>query len=240
MGAQEPKAGSADVPSARMKIHHGGTESAEKDSIQVARVSRPVRSGGTDSQSVREQDSTLSCGQCGFYALCANSVVKPLSYTPSPMRRTLRRAFLLVAALIGCALGVGMFTFHYGEGWSYFSTDPRSCVNCHIMQPQYDSWLKSSHHAVAGCVDCHLPHSLVPKLIAKADNGFRHSWAFTFQDFHEPIQIIDRNKRILESNCRECHAGMVEQMLAFHTPEEGEKAISCVHCHSAVGHGPVR
>ena len=39
---------------------------------------------------------------------------------------------LWLAALIG----VGAFTFQYGEGLSYFSTDPDACANCHIMRPQ--------------------------------------------------------------------------------------------------------
>jgi cytochrome c nitrite reductase small subunit len=136
----------------------------------------------------------------------------------------------------GSLLGVGAFTFDYGEGTSYFSTDPRACVNCHIMQPQYDSWTHSSHHAVAGCVDCHLPHEFIPKYIAKADNGFRHSWAFTFQDFHEPIQINRRNSRILQHNCVNCHETVTHEMFVV----DPDEAMSCVHCHAGVGHGAAR
>ena len=54
---------------------------------------------------------------------------------------------LLVIAL-GLGLGIGGYTFLYAKGLSYMSTDPEVCANCHIMQPQYDSWQKSSHHAV--------------------------------------------------------------------------------------------
>lgn len=42
---------------------------------------------------------------------------------------------LVLAASLGMLLGLAGFTFHYGEGWSYFSTDPAACVNCHIMRP---------------------------------------------------------------------------------------------------------
>ena len=86
---------------------------------------------------------------------------------------------LWLAALIG----MGAFTFHYGEGLSYFSTNPDACANCHIMRPQLDSYRKSSHHAVATCVDCHLPRSFLSKYLAKAENGWNHSTAFTFQNF---------------------------------------------------------
>lgn len=74
------------------------------------------------------------------------------------------------AVLLGATVGVGLFTFGYAEGLSYFSWNRRACVNCHIMNDQYRSWTRSSHHAVAACVDCHLPHSLLPKLIARAEN----------------------------------------------------------------------
>ena len=143
---------------------------------------------------------------------------------------------LALAVLFGVLVGLGSFTFYYGEGLSYFSTDPAACVNCHIMRPQYDSWSKSSHHATARCVDCHLPHALVPKYIAKADNGYRHSWAFTFQDFHEPIQINRRNARILQDNCLSCHGEFVHSIVAGSTT--AADAVSCVHCHADVGHGP--
>ncbi|MDY0167879.1 MAG: cytochrome c nitrite reductase small subunit [Thermoguttaceae bacterium] len=140
------------------------------------------------------------------------------------------------AAVAGSFLGAGGFTFHYGEGLSYFSKAPETCVNCHIMQPHYDTWLKSSHHATAACVDCHLPADLPHSLVSKADNGFFHSWAFTFQDFHEPIQIKPRNLRILEDNCIRCHQPVVAQMQAYSAPADPAERVSCMHCHDDVGH----
>jgi cytochrome c nitrite reductase small subunit len=142
---------------------------------------------------------------------------------------------LALTAALGVLIGVGTFTFYYAEGASYFSTDPSSCVNCHIMRPQYDSWHKSSHSAVAGCVDCHLPqNNIASNLIAKSDNGWRHSWAFTFQDFHEPIQITPRNARIVQENCLRCHEAIVHEMVTVAgSPHE----VQCVHCHAGVGHG---
>lgn len=145
-------------------------------------------------------------------------------------------------ASIGCSLcfgafvGAGSYTFHYAEGFSYFRKDPAACINCHIMQPHYDTWLKSSHHAVATCVDCHLPHEFPHDLVAKAENGWNHSWAFTFENFHEPIQMTQRNRRILEDNCRACHGPLTDSMHAGRNPTEAGDAISCLHCHFDVGH----
>ncbi len=140
-----------------------------------------------------------------------------------------------VAIAAGILLGLGAFTFQYAEGLSYLSADPRACVNCHIMQPQYDSWQKSSHHAVAVCVDCHLPHDFIGKYLAKAENGYHHSKGFTFQDFQEPIMIKGKNARILQENCVACHADMTHDMLSAGGGDRA--AVECVHCHRAVGHG---
>ena len=76
-------------------------------------------------------------------------------------------------------VGIGLTTFRYADGFSYLSSDPAACANCHIMWPRYDSWQKSSHKAVAGCIDCHLPHDFIGKYLAKAENGWNHSRAFT-------------------------------------------------------------
>jgi nitrite reductase (cytochrome c-552) len=73
----------------------------------------------------------------------------------SPTRSRLVAALVLA---IGAPLGVGGFTLRYAEGLSYLSSDPAACRKCHVMRPQYDSWLRSSHHNVAVCVDCHLPY----------------------------------------------------------------------------------
>lgn len=146
------------------------------------------------------------------------------------------RAHGVVAVLfaaIGVLFGVGTYTFHYAKGTSYLSSDPRACINCHVMQDQFDSWQKSSHHAVANCVECHLPHSFVPKWIAKMENGYHHSKAFTLQDFPEPIRIGAKNARILKDNCRSCHAD-VAGGAAGHFSARG--SLDCVSCHARVGH----
>jgi cytochrome c nitrite reductase small subunit len=155
---------------------------------------------------------------------------------PGP-RRTVSVAtgVAVVAVLLGILLGVGGFTFLYAEGFSYLSSDPEACVNCHIMRPQYESWQKSSHHAVARCVDCHLPHDFVGKYLAKGVNGYHHSKGFTFQDFHEPIMIKAGNARILQENCLACHKDLVHDLVGDGEGDAG--SIECVHCHSGVGHG---
>ena len=146
---------------------------------------------------------------------------------------------VVLAVLVGICIGMGFVTFRYAKGFSYLSSDPRACVNCHIMQPQYDSWIKSSHHQVASCVDCHLPTGFFAKYGAKAENGYRHSKAFTLQDFHEPIMITPQNSRLLQNNCIRCHEQMTSFITHLATRSSHQKNdINCVKCHQTVGHGP--
>ena len=142
----------------------------------------------------------------------------------------------LVGLAIGAAVGIGMFTFVYAKGYSYLSNDAASCANCHVMNDQYTAWLKSSHKNVASCNDCHTPHdSIVGKYYTKASNGFWHSYYFTFNNFHEPIQITERNRRVTESSCRHCHQDLTDAITA-HAADRPTEEISCIRCHRSVGH----
>lgn len=142
----------------------------------------------------------------------------------------------VAALLVGIGGGAGAYTFFYAEGLSYLSSDPKACVNCHIMREQYDGWQKWSHHGVATCADCHIPHTFIGKWMTKASNGYHHSRAFTFQDFHEPIQIKPGNAAVLNANCLDCHRDLVREITAHRVINEEE--LYCVRCHDGVGHGP--
>lgn len=156
----------------------------------------------------------------------------------SAPRRGASVAAIVLCVLLGIALGTGSYTVRYAEGFSYLSSDPKACVNCHIMRDQYDGWQKGSHHAFATCNDCHVPHSLVPKYMVKAENGIWHSKGFTLQDFPEPIQMRSVSSRILNKNCLECHHDLVNDILGHGIT--GDETKGCVHCHASVGHGPTR
>jgi cytochrome c nitrite reductase small subunit len=154
-----------------------------------------------------------------------------------------RAGLLLAAALLaGAAIGIGGFTFVYARGYSYLTTDPAACANCHIMNPHFDAWLKSSHRAAAGCNDCHTPHALVPKYATKARNGFWHSFYFTTGNFPEPLRITGRNHEIVERACRDCHARLTASMRPGNEPPSevheyrSGRGVECTHCHRYVGH----
>ncbi|MEP6654500.1 MAG: cytochrome c nitrite reductase small subunit [Myxococcales bacterium] len=142
---------------------------------------------------------------------------------------------IAAAAMIGGVVGLGLFTFRYAEGLSYFSTEPKACANCHVMNDQYASWSKGPHHGTATCVECHLPHDFLAKYVAKAENGYHHSKGFTLEDFHEPIMIKAKNAAILQHACVRCHGAFVHDVVAG--SKSADSDVTCVHCHRAAGHG---
>jgi cytochrome c nitrite reductase small subunit len=147
---------------------------------------------------------------------------------------TASRVAVVFGCLLGVLIGVGAFTFVYAKGFSYLSTDPRACVNCHVMTEQYEAWLKSGHRHVATCVECHLPHEGLAKWAAKADHGFRHSAAFTLQNFKEPIEITPRDRAMVQVNCLRCHGALLHAVYASPGPLREE--LDCLHCHAGAGH----
>jgi cytochrome c nitrite reductase small subunit len=167
--------------------------------------------------------------------------------TNRPFWRTRTSSALFAAVLMaGVAAGLGIFTFSYAEGLSYFSSDPQSCINCHAMQDQWDGWNHSSHRNVATCNDCHTPHRFPDKWIVKGINGWNHSLAFTTGNYPDPIQIRAFNSAIAEENCKECHQPMVSMIQHFdtagyaHASFDSAQEMSCVRCHGNVGHGNAR
>jgi cytochrome c nitrite reductase small subunit len=140
----------------------------------------------------------------------------------------------LIGIALGVAAGIGAYTFIYAKGAAYLSNNPATCANCHIMNDQYNGWLKSSHRAVATCNDCHTPTGFIPKYLTKASNGFWHSFAFTTGRFHEPIRIKQHNREITDSACRKCHQEITEAIGAHRV--ERTAGSNCVRCHNSVGH----
>ena len=160
------------------------------------------------------------------------------------------RIALAAALTVGVVAGLGGDTFVYARGASYMTNDPAACANCHVMEEHFAAWMKSSHRAVAVCNDCHAPHDMIGKYIVKAENGWRHSVAFTTGRHPDPMRITPRNARVTEQACRDCHAGIVAAMSgqgmegvprtsvvqAAHGEPPGSQAVSCIHCHRNVGH----
>jgi cytochrome c nitrite reductase small subunit len=152
-------------------------------------------------------------------------------------------ALWLLGALAGSFGGAAGYTAHYANATSYLSDDPAACINCHIMNEQYDAWRKGPHHARATCNDCHVPHtSVAAKYLVKGEHGYRHSKGFTFQDFHEPIRMTPGSRDVVNENCVRCHDAMTHDIRTAIAPHRDEPAggLDCIRCHARVAHGPTR
>ncbi len=137
-----------------------------------------------------------------------------------------------LAVLFGAAAGLSLYTFIYARGLSYFRDEAKTCMNCHVMREQFDSWSRSTHHAAAVCNGCHTPKNFAGKYAVKGINGFNHSLAFTTGRFPDPIRIKNFSAGVARDNCYRCHEGMVGRMLMLYDPDE----IDCASCHGNVGH----
>jgi len=137
-----------------------------------------------------------------------------------------------LAICLGAAAGLSVYTFIYARGFSYLGDEAKTCMNCHVMRAQFDSWNRSSHRAAAACNGCHTPKNMFAKYAVKGLNGFNHGLAFTTGRFPDPIVIKEMNAGVARGNCYRCHEGMVGRMLMLNEPSE----IDCTRCHGNVGH----
>jgi cytochrome c nitrite reductase small subunit len=148
--------------------------------------------------------------------------------------KRLPRFIPLALVALGLSLavfaGISLFTVVYAKGYSYLFDNPEACVNCHIMRDNYHGWEGSSHRSIT-CNGCHVPHQLIRKYIAKATNGLRHSYAFTFEDVQVPA-ITPADLHALQDNCIACHSNSVSMI---RTVVAGEQ-LPCTRCHRGVGH----
>jgi len=79
---------------------------------------------------------------------------------------------LPVIIVLGIFAGLALYTFRVSNASSYISDDPKACINCHVMNPQYITWFHSSHREVANCNDCHVPQdNFASKYYFKAKDG---------------------------------------------------------------------
>ncbi|MBN2491110.1 MAG: cytochrome c nitrite reductase small subunit [Planctomycetes bacterium] len=139
----------------------------------------------------------------------------------------------------GVFAGLALFLVHVSNAFSYLSDDPRTCVNCHIMGPEYASWSRSSHRRCTHCNDCHVPQDhVVRTYLFKAQDGMRHATVFTLRQEPQTIRIKAAGQQAVQDNCVRCHAAQV------HDPRLGLGARFaerwCWDCHREVPHGRTR
>ncbi len=145
--------------------------------------------------------------------------------------------------LIGAITGFGLYAAIESNAISYLSDDPKACVNCHVMTPEYVSWQRSSHREVTNCNDCHVPHdNYAKKMIFKAKDGLYHASVFTTKSEPQVIQMKEASAKVVQSNCIRCHENQITDAnlsgtVANHFEHRTSK--KCWECHKHVPHGRV-
>lgn len=151
---------------------------------------------------------------------------------------------VVVILVMGFLIGLVLFTLHISKATSYLSDDPKTCVNCHVMNTAYATWERSSHARVAKCTDCHVPHdNIVKKYLFKAKDGVRHSYVFTAKKEPQVIRMHEEGQRVVQNNCIRCHFNLIDQVSAhkvtYDKHLEGAGPL-CWDCHRETPHGKVR
>lgn len=166
-------------------------------------------------------------------------LISSLISTTSPPQKWLLAAIILSGLFFGF---IG-YLFYISKAWSYASDKPETCVNCHIMAPEYATWGHSSHRQYATCNDCHVPHNnIFNKYYFKAKDGLRHAAIFTLRREPQVIFIKDEGREAVLNNCVRCHGGLFDKLPlgASVCPDPHDAAgKTCIDCHREVPHGRV-
>jgi len=148
-----------------------------------------------------------------------------------------------VMLLSGIFIGLFFFLFYVSKAYSYLSDNPETCVNCHIMAPQYATWGHSSHREYTNCNDCHVPHNNVfNKYFFKAKDGMRHASMFALRLEPQVIFIHEAGRDVVHQNCVRCHSKLlVDLKLSVSVKDLHSQRTDrvCWECHREVPHGRV-
>jgi cytochrome c nitrite reductase small subunit len=150
---------------------------------------------------------------------------------------------LAVSIAGGALVGALLMIFQISNASSYLSDSPETCINCHIMRPEYLTWQHSSHKSVTNCNDCHVPHNnIINKYYFKARDGMRHATIFTLRTEPQVINIGEAGKAVVQENCIRCHIRLINPVsissVNGRNYKYGEGKL-CWQCHREVPHGRV-
>lgn len=145
--------------------------------------------------------------------------------------------------IFGSIVGLSFFLAKESEVVSYMGDDPKTCVNCHVMTSEYNSWMHSSHREVTTCNECHVPHNnIVNKYFFKAKDGLYHATVFTLRQEPQVIFMKEASQEVVQNNCIRCHNQQVTDVKLsswLDNHSENRTGRKCWECHREVPHGKV-
>jgi cytochrome c nitrite reductase small subunit len=140
---------------------------------------------------------------------------------------------ILVAMLFITAAGISV------------TSNPRFCIVCHDMQPEYNAWKKSSHSQIT-CYACHVKPGLVNLIEDKVFVGLPTVVSEITNNYHSPINKGSKvSVEMSNESCLVCHDEIKRKI----TPSAGlkmnhkphlQRGIKCTVCHNRVAHRDVK
>lgn len=131
---------------------------------------------------------------------------------------------LLIALVAGCALLIAFVV-------TARATDkPSFCRTCHEMDPYVDAWA-TGPHANTSCVECHVDHGTVPRLLHKFV-ALGEVWSHVKGT---PPFPLDHTTPIPDARCTRCHERVVVKIARFDHAMHA-KTGRCERCHRTAGH----
>lgn len=170
--------------------------------------------------------------------------------------RTSPLKLVIVTALIGVLVGaVGLGGA--SAALSYTNTEP-FCISCHEMKDNVYAEFKDTIHDTnrtgvrATCPDCHVPHELGPKLIAKTKASME-LWGSiigkidTKEKFeahrYEMAKSVWLNMKASDSReCRNCHKAeamskdIQSEAVQTRHAKAWSEGMTCIDCHFGIAH----
>ena len=148
-----------------------------------------------------------------------------------------------VIILTGIFFGLTAYAYYISRATSYLGDDPQTCINCHVMIPEYSNWAHTSHRRTATCNDCHVPHDNVfSKYFFKATDGLNHATKFTFRMERQNIIMEEETRPLVQENCIRCHEKTVGKEFMYATTPGYDNFLEkryCLDCHREIPHGRV-
>ena len=166
------------------------------------------------------------------------------------LQKKFQVAFLLAIG-IGIAIAVGTSTVAEKTNTTEF------CTSCHSMQWVTAEWKESYHYKNASgvraeCADCHVPHSLGPKLYAKViaakdvwgeitgsintkEKFEKHRWTMA-------NRVWEKMRATNSRECQSCHAfefmntseqAKFSRKKHLKAQKQGQ---TCIDCHKGIAH----
>lgn len=164
-----------------------------------------------------------------------------------------KKGFILgILIFIGGILFAGVFSATLD-----FTNTNEFCTSCHSMKTNFEEMKENPHYnnasgVTVGCADCHVPHSLGPKLWAKmmAAKDVYHEIMGTVNTpekyearrWHMANLVWDKMKASDSRECRDCHSfehmDFDEQDRSARKKHQKaiKEGITCIECHQGIAH----